>query len=647
MLPLPHIEASCLKCHSGQTVIKGAEKLNIGLNLIERAGCYGCHLIEKYKDWPKVGPDLTKLAEKTTKDWSYKWIRDPHSFRHNTWMPAFFGQYNNSDPADVQRTDQEIHAIVHYLFEKSQPFELKALPLAGDATRGEEIVAAYGCFGCHQVQPEKVEQRTTLDTLSREHGPNLIGLGSKTSKQWIYNWLKDPGRYHPETRMPDLRLNDQEAADVAVYLTMDKNVEFDDADVPDVDETVLGEIVEQFLLRAYSTAQTAEKLGQMTTDEKLFYAGEKLIRHYGCFGCHAIEGFENDKPIGTELTEEGSKAVDRLDFGFAHIDHTRQAWFTTKLKDPRIFDKDRVRLPYEKLKMPNFEFSDQEVEALVTALLGFVDYTPPPSKIKPRTPQNLFIEEGQSIVRQFNCTGCHIMEGDGGSIQPAVQQWLMDFEGKSENDAESLTTSFSPPNLIGEGEKVKTEWLFNFLHEPTTIRPWLKVRMPTFGLNTAHLNALIKYFNALDDEDFPFSEAHAPEASMKMVKAGEMLFSKDYFDCANCHIVGDKMPSGTPDRWAPNFALAKDRLKRDWIVEWLKNPQALLPGTKMPTYFDPQYFDVSGPDDILDGDESVQIKALRDYIMTLSNPKSSSQPPPVKPAPSAVAQEEVSPTASE
>ena len=66
-----------------------------------------------------------------------------------------------------------------------------------------------------------------------------------------------------------------------------------------------------------------------------------------------------------------------------------------------------------------------------------------------------------------------------------------------------------------------------------------------------------------------------------------------------------------------HFALAKDRLKPEWIIEWLKDPQTLLPGTKMPSYYDPQYFDDAGPDDVLDGDENEQIRVLRDYIYTI------------------------------
>ena len=98
-------------------------------------------------------------------------------------------------------------------------------------------------------------------------------------------------------------------------------------------------------------------LAKMDLHGKEVYVGKNLIAHYGCFACHAIPGFEDAKPIGTELTEEGSKAVHRLDFGFIHLPHTRQDWFRTKLHNPRVFDRDRARGWEEKLRMPNFRFS--------------------------------------------------------------------------------------------------------------------------------------------------------------------------------------------------------------------------------------------------------------------------------------------------
>ena len=55
------------------------------------------------------------------------------------------------------------------------------------------------------------------------------------------------------------------------------------------------------------------KASKMSEEEKLNFIGEKSIRHYGCFGCHNIDGFDDAKPIGVEITEEGSKPVGKFD----------------------------------------------------------------------------------------------------------------------------------------------------------------------------------------------------------------------------------------------------------------------------------------------------------------------------------------------
>jgi len=632
MLPLKYVEAGCFKCHSGQSTVKGAEKLNLGVQIIETAGCYGCHLIDKYADWPKPGPNLQHIKSKLSKEWAFKWVKNPHAFRSDTWMPAFFGQTNNNDPESIQRSDQEILAMVHYLFENSTEYESRALPVKGDASRGEEVVESVGCMACHEAHPAPTEkEQLTREHLRQEFGPNLFGLGSKTSKEWIFSWLKDPKSYHKATRMPNLRLTDQEAADIAEYLYQNRVSDFEGQTVPAVDLTVLDKIVSDHLIKNQTHDQAKQKLTMMTQDEKLHFAGQKLIQHYGCYGCHNISGFESIKPIGTELTYEGSKNIHNLDFAFIHIDHTKWAFFDQKLKDPRIFDKGKVKLPDEKLKMPNYYLSQNEVDAIVTAILGFVE-THTIEKNKSEDPRAQTINEGQRIVRQFNCQGCHIIEGEGGTIQESVQQWLVDYDGRAENEAQAMVNSFSPPNLIGEGQKVHAQWLFEFLHKPTTIRPWLKVRMPSYEFNGEHLNTLVKYFNALDNSEFPFVEEIDTSMTPEQFQLAEKLFSKDYFGCASCHIVGNQIPGGSPDSWAPNFALSKTRLKPGWISEWIKNPQKHLPGTKMPTYFDPANFESAGPEDLLNGDENEQIRYLRNYLMTLTDKPSSAKQEAAPPA---------------
>lgn len=629
MFPAQHTQAGCFKCHEGQEVIKGAEKLNLGLNLIERAGCYGCHDIEKYKSWPKSGPNLEFLSSKTTKEWAYHWIIDPKSIRHNTWMPSYFNQSNNSDPASVHRSQQEVLSMVAFLFENSKPFTATSISAQGDPVKGKELVASVGCMGCHEVNPDKKDVKRDRNQLHKEFGPNLIGLGSKTDEEWLKDWLKDPSRYHSTTKMPDMRLSDQEAADIAAYLSKDTSAQLAKP-IPGVNDAILNSIVFDFLKKSNSMEQAKAQVNGMDQKAKMLYAGKLLVREYGCFSCHNIPGFENDKPIGVELTHEGTKNIHRLDFGFLHIEHTKQGWFKQKLLDPRIFDKGRVLQPLERIKMPNFDFTEAEADAITTALLGFVKDRPNSNKMANKGQGAQFINEGRALVRQLNCQGCHSMEGDGGVIQDAVTDWLITYKGKDKTEALNMTGAFSPPNLLGEGAKVQAQWLFDFLHNPSAIRPWVEVRMPSYNYLSGQANTLVKYFNYLDGQEFPFTDMYHPNLSKEEFEASEKMFSKEVFGCTLCHVVDGQLPSGTQDSWGPDLGLSK-RLKPDWIVQWLTNPPAMLPGTKMPVFFDPANFESSGPPDILDGDEHKQIRALRDYLLTISNDPGQYKKEAVKP----------------
>jgi mono/diheme cytochrome c family protein len=154
--------------------------------------------------------------------------------------------------------------------------------------------------------------------------------------------------------------------------------------------------------------------------------------------------------------------------------------------------------------------------------------------------------------------------------------------------------------------------------------------MPTFGFSDDHAASMVRYFGAVDRLEVPFVHIEPAMLRPDSVHTGELLASKDYLSCWSCHVRGDQNPEGSPDSWAPDLAMAAQRLYPDWIVRWLQDPQKLMPGTKMPTFYaDPNATD--GPPDILDGNDDEQIKALRDYVISLGLPPTP-QPPPAQTA---------------
>jgi hypothetical protein len=122
MFPRQYYEAGCLKCHSGQVATHDGDQVTRATAMVELYGCYACHKINtwRFTDLRKPGPDLNGIAEKTTPEWAFRWISEPHSFRSTTRMPSFFYQRNMIGPTvpaaeraqNIKYQDAEIHAIV-------------------------------------------------------------------------------------------------------------------------------------------------------------------------------------------------------------------------------------------------------------------------------------------------------------------------------------------------------------------------------------------------------------------------------------------------------------------------------------------------------------------------------------------------------
>tara|TARA_B100000886_G_scaffold334555_1_gene290235 strand:+ start:250 stop:3267 length:3018 start_codon:yes stop_codon:yes gene_type:complete len=615
MLPTKYTEASCFKCHNNTSDLAGGEKINLGLTLIDQAGCNGCHHNE---DWPtlaKSGPNLKRINEKLTEDWVSKWVKNPRHFRYNTRMPSIFEQPNQESEEVTAYNNVEIAGITEYLFDgKEKSIGSNDEQFIGDAISGEKLFNAVGCMGCHVAEnnPENAPHINNYDNLTKVHGPNLVGIGSKVSAEWLYEWLMDPQAYMPDTKMPNLRLESQQAKDIAAYLLEDKNESFDNLPAHDFDLAVLDELTTNWLKKSNPEKFAVAKASKMSQKEKLNFVGEKSIRHYGCFGCHNIDGFDDAKPIGVEITEEGSKPVGKFDFGLFHdIDHTVPAWIENKLRTPRIYDRGKESEHLDLLKMPNFYFSEEEIEAITAAVLGF-NANKVSDNLKAHNKAPDVYKEGHRLVKQYNCQGCHQIENRGGQ--------LVEHIGPPE---------YGPPNLNSEGRKANPDWLLSFFNNPSIIRPNLQVKMPSFHqISDEEWDAIIAYFQHIDDENINYRGEHDFNINSTEFIAGAKLH--EIGQCNSCHFYGKEFPTGDAPTWAANLAMTKERLNPEWVTEWLKNPQIIMPGTKMPAPYVPDttvlYSDGAretwGSELIdLKGDTVAMLDGLRDYLWNIEGDK--------------------------
>ena len=615
MMAKGQTEAQCAKCHQGVVEVPQAQNLNAGRFLIERYGCNGCHKIKGWEGLRKVGPDLNHITAKTDPEWMFRWIKDPRSFRP-TRMPQIWDVRIDETEDQKKRNDVEAGSVVAYLTAHSQATAYPAPP-AGDLAAGRKTFETIGCLGCHRIGDDKRGMDAFWAASYRTHGPNLDGTGSKVNAGWLFAWVKDPKGYWHQTRMPNLRLTDKEAADVTAYLMSLKKDEFRKAPPP-IDAAIRDAAIKEHLLAASVPVKQADtQIAGMSDEQRTLFLGEKTIGRYGCFGCHEIKGFEKANPIGVELTEQGSKLVERLDFGYEHgqIPHTLPGWLHRKLMEPRVFDRGKVKRPEELLRMPKFHFDEQEANAIVTGIMSFTKEQVPAAAQKVLSADERYAEKGLRLIRDYNCRGCHQLGTSGGGIRKVIEAQLEESNGDVlQAQALSAPMLYNATSRIGEGSRVHTAWLHGFLSDPSQqVRPWLELRMPTFQFDQEQLNAITQGFASLDKVPFPY--APRPTADAETIAHGRDLFTR--WQCVKCHVVAGRLPEGQePANMAPDLAKVPERLRPDWLTLWLKNPAHIQPGTRMPSNF-PEKAEENAFPEVLGGDQAKQVEAVRAYLLTL------------------------------
>ncbi|NOT77406.1 MAG: c-type cytochrome [Bacteriovoracaceae bacterium] len=591
MLTKSQSEASCVKCHSGVELIPGATVLNEGRMAIEKYGCNGCHKIDGWEHKRKTGPSLLKIAGKVDKEWFKSWVWEPKAFNKHTKMPAFFMQSNNSKPEFAKLNMAEVNAIAEYVWDKSKPYEANEKYTGGNAEKGKELISQVGCMGCHGV--DGLEDNSKK--VKAYAGPWLSGLGSKVKPDWLVSWLKKPWHYQEDTIMPSMRLSNQEANDIAAYLLGLRNVQFEDLKFAKLNLADQDRVLLDYYTAFDTVASAKEKLAKMDSREKTLELGKRSIGKYGCYSCHNVEGFDGLAGIGPELTKVGSKPAGQFGFGIHHdIPHRRDAWITAHLQRPAMWDDGIDKVFKDLNKMPNFYMSETEAKKITVALLGQVSDVIPLSGVKRLTASETMYHDGMKVVNKYGCTGCHQVDGLRGDV---LNMYMDDINQ-------------GPPRLVGQGHRVQTDWFYNFLGNVQPIRPWLQIRMPSFNLSTEEKNRIVGGFQHGSKQP-TFTE---PAESVKWIpgEREETIKLWNALNCVSCHSGGFTNDVAL----APNLHLASKRLRPTWIKKWLTNPQAILPGTSMPSFWGD---DGKTPIETgyFGGDADKQVEALTKYVIEL------------------------------
>ncbi len=633
-----------------------AESLRVTNSLLE-ARRDQLNLQAKYlmQDQKKVGPNLKDVRVKLRKEWVPIWLNDPQGFRPGTKMPTFwrFSQPKEKS-GDMRDKDhqQQIQAIAAYLWQESFDTKLPAQN-RGDAAKGKQLFETRGCLACHSLGDGDTK-------LGGDFAANLQRVGEKANFDYIVRWIYNPrdrvAPYCP-TEKRDLTHEDyakkglpfvfdtelhsrcpNDGAELQVQnMTVMPNFRLSESDARDV-ATYL------FSLSGTPSYQAANFMDDANLKEE----GRKLIKLYGCAGCHEIKGFEEEQRIGKELTVEGATPIERLDFALQthhaekgedplHLrpdDKEHKPWynhkgfFERKIEEPSIYDVGKEKDQKDKLKMPEPYMTTEWRTALTTFLLGSVgaegSNVPTTLFYTPQDQRRQDVQNGWWVIKKYNCMGCH-------EIQVGQRSVVQDLPFYQTPEGKDLL----PPRLTSEGARVDPTWLLKFLSDPSLsgektpaqqqqisalagasptpqaspqasgspqaqtaaangqlrlhpqpgmdrngVRPYLSFRMPTFNFSPNELQVLVRFFMAMSGQQDPYiKEPMRPLTATERQVAREMFTSGT--PCLKCHITGD--PARDAKAIAPNFLLAAERLKPDWTFRWLLDPAQISPGTAMPS----------------------------------------------------------------
>ena len=471
-----------------------------GRELVKTLGCMGCHSIkvesegEYDEPLPALAAVLAALEQKAAQSAEGQPQLAAAYRESGAKLSELYGWLKG---LDVGSELEELYSKSKRSIEESMALE-ESLEIEESAleSAGQLADAAYNRWVHNTFGPD-------LSTLARKFDL-ATGLGRKKAVNWLSSWILNPQAHDPETVMPRFRLapgqdsaGEQKVADMVSYLlTLDYN-DVDLAAQPSASPATLGEsqkkdrdegwesglvttnaaeiegdpakkkilddIATYYLSAVHGTSRAADLLKggnaskPMTTSEKLNLVGHRLVRRYGCFGCHngirdddpdpgappsdKVAYFDGAQPIGAELNKWGDKGSDRLDFGqWGHqkdgseaIPHQRHEWAKAKLSDTRRFDVLPRRVTVGKsssgkpvydykvtkqlvhkgadelLKMPLFPFHDkpEQVEAVVAYVISLVADPVDPGRKKHLSERERILEGGSRLVQKLNCSGCH------------------------------------------------------------------------------------------------------------------------------------------------------------------------------------------------------------------------------------------------
>jgi mono/diheme cytochrome c family protein len=462
---------------------------------------------------------------------------------------------------------------------------------------GKTLATALRCASCHGG-----DQLAT---------PSLTPGSDRINRAWVAQYLQRSGKNdqsgaanidRQHRRMPYFDLTQQEASDLATYISTDDG-----------------------------------RVSRKPLDRKVAAAGHDLFLKRGCVACHRIDNIGSiDWLDGGDLSDVGAKRS---------LEYLRK-WL----------EKPGDVQPHH--RMPKFVWTDNELNQMKTYLASTAAPSPHGNRGN--------AQRGARLYKQLECASCHSQDGKptskppnkppnkplsraskwedscAGSVPGGVksrpryrlndtqQSQLKIFYSQRRDSAEAKPSPWqlgvkvfseqncvachargsqpgiasklravadqhpkmaaelpavTPPSLNSVGDKLNVDALQKAIRrDGDPHRDWLTVQMPKFELEPVEEAALIAYLQGSDAFPAGGPQGEFATAPANLGNVGARLVTTDGFGCTSCHRVGKYKPPKAPlNARGPDLAMLGKRVNRQWFERWVRNPARIVPHMEMPS----------------------------------------------------------------
>jgi hypothetical protein len=547
----------------GKTTLSIEERLNyIGRKSIAKYGCYGCHDIPGFEDAKPIGAGLNDWGRKEPAKLAFEHIIEYLEYGHS-------GHKKNKDiTPEEKRPGEQPEPGEHPVDETHAALQPGVAHASHGHAAGEHADGHMPEFFLEQIF----------------HGNRIGFLYQKLREPRSYDYHKtETKKYNDRLRMPQFPFNDEDREAVMTFvlgLVADPPVDKYVYKPSERNKAIIegNKVLEKFncqgchvlKMEEWSLAFPKEFFGQQISDEDLGKVYPFLLQHVT-----PDQAAASAKPDRRGLQTASLAVMPRVEANDGRPSATDPDG--EPLTDDDNFDPTKI--------VVYFDLWSDSIIGGKPFLTGIKPMNAPLSMVEGRTPAH-----GGMLTRYLIPTVTKI---DGNQKGGEAMGWL-------------------PPPLIGEGKKVQSQWLHDFLLEPYAIRPAVFLRMPKFNMTPDEATKLAAYFAAIDNAEYPYAfsqrrqsshlealnseyqqrlsmlpeDERPKESTSRLDGALNIVTSQDF--CVKCHIVGNYVPGmgqptpPSPRSLAPDLTRVYSRLRPDYVREWIANPKTKLPYTAMP-----------------------------------------------------------------